>query len=49
MDFFNKHSEKVKDKIDYALILFTVADRIHKKFFKQMTGYEGLYETRIEF
>ena len=49
MDFFNKHSEKVKDKIDYVLILVTVADRIPKKFFKQMTGYEGLYEIRIEF
>ena len=49
MDFFDKQSEKVKDKIDYVLILVTVADRIPKKFFKQMTGYDGLYEIRIEF
>lgn len=49
LDFFDKQSEKVKDKIDYVLILVTVADMIPKKFFKQMTGYDGLYEIRIEF
>ncbi len=48
-DFFNKQSEKVKDKIDYVLILVTIAERIPKKFFKQITGSEGLYEVRIEF
>ncbi len=47
-NFFNSQSEKVKDKIDYVLFLVTVADRIPKKFFKQMTGYEGLFEIRIE-
>ena len=49
LNFFDKQSEKVKDKIDYVLILVTVADRIPKTFFKQMTGYDGLYEIRIEF
>jgi len=48
-DFYNAQKEKVKDKIDYVLFLVTVADRIPKKFFDQITGYEGLYEIRIEF
>ncbi len=48
-NFFNSQSEKIKDKIDYVLFLVTVADRIPKKFFEQMTGYDGLYAIRIEF
>ena len=48
-DFFNTLEEKVKDKIDYVLFLVTVAGRIPKKFFEPMTGYEGLFEIRIEF
>lgn len=34
-DFFNKLTEKVKDKIDYVLFLVTVANQIPKKFFKK--------------
>jgi phage-related protein len=48
-DFFNAQTEKVKDKIDYVLFLVTVADRIPKKFFDQLTGWDGLCEIRIEF
>jgi len=48
-DFFNAQTEKIKDKIDYVLFLVTVAERIPKKFFEQMTGYEGLFEIKIEF
>jgi phage-related protein len=48
-DFYNAQKENVKDKIDYVLFLITVADRIPKKFFNQITGYEGLFEIRIEF
>ena len=48
-DFFNSLAEKVKDKIDYVLFLVTVADRIPRKFFEQLTGYDGLFEIRIEF
>ena len=47
-DFFNKQTEKTKDKIDYALFLVTVADKIPRKFFEQMTGYDGLFAIRIE-
>ena len=35
-DFFNSLTDKVKDKIDYVLILVTMADKIPKKFFDQM-------------
>jgi putative component of toxin-antitoxin plasmid stabilization module len=48
-DFFNAQKEEVKDKIDYVLFLVTVADRIPGKFFNRITGYEGLFEIRIEF
>ena len=48
-DFFNVQSEKVKDKIDYVLFLITVAEQIPRKFFKQISGYTGLYVVRIEF
>jgi len=48
-DFFNQQTEKTKDKIDYVLFLVTVADKIPRKFFEQMTGYDGLFVIRIEF
>ncbi|MBT3386011.1 MAG: type II toxin-antitoxin system RelE/ParE family toxin [Prolixibacteraceae bacterium] len=48
-EFFNAQKEKVKDKIDYVLFLVIVADKIPKKFFGSMTGYDGLWEIRIEF
>ena len=48
-DFFEDQTEKVKDKIDYVLFLITVAERIPAKFFKQITGTDGLYEIRVEF
>ena len=48
-DFFDKQSEKVKDKIDYVLFLILVADRIPKKFFQHLEGTNGLYEIRVEY
>ncbi len=47
--FFSEQSEKVKEKIDQVLFLITVADKIPKKFFDKIKGYEGLFEIRIEF
>jgi hypothetical protein len=35
LDFFDKQSEKVKEKIDHVLFVVTVADRI------PLTFYEG--------
>ena len=48
-DFFDKQSEKLKDKIDYVLFVITVADRIPKKFFQHLEGTNGLYEIRVEY
>lgn len=48
-DFFNQQTEKVKDKIDYVLYLVVMAERIPGKFFEQLTGFDGLFEIRIEF
>ena len=48
-DFFNSQTEKVKDKIDYVLYLISNTERIPKKFFESMTGYDGLFEIKIEF
>ncbi len=47
--FFDAQSAKVKNKIDYVLFLVTVAEKIPKKFFDSIKGYEGLWEIRIEF
>ena len=48
-DFFKSLSSKVQEKIDYALFLVTVANRIPSKFFEHVTGTDGLFEIRIEF
>ena len=46
--FFDKQSEKVKEKIDYVLFVITHAERIPEKFLKHMEGKKGLYEIRVE-
>jgi hypothetical protein len=33
LDFFDKQTEKVKEKIDHVLFVVTVSDRIPQKFF----------------
>ena len=48
-DFFEKQTEKVKDKIDYVLYVVSIAEQIPKRFFDHMTGTDGLYEIRIEY
>lgn len=48
-DFFDSQPEKVKNKIDYVLFLITVAERIPLKFFRYISGTDGLFEIKIEF
>lgn len=48
-DFFNVQNEKTKEKIDSVLFLITVAEKIPRKFFESITGYDGIYAIRIEF
>lgn len=47
--FFSKLPDRVQAKIDEVLYAITVLDRIPGKFFSHMTGYEGLYEIRVEY
>ena len=48
-EFFNRQSEKVKEKIDQVLYLVTIAENIPKKFFDEIKGYDGLFEIEIEY
>jgi phage-related protein len=49
LDFYKDLDIKVKLKIQYVFELIKQVDRIPEKFLAPMTGYEGLYEIRIEF
>jgi len=46
--FFDRQTEKVKEKIDYVLFVVTHADRVPEKFLKHIEGQKGLYEIRVE-
>jgi phage-related protein len=47
-DFFDKQSEKAKEKIDYVLFLLTHIEKVPEKFLKHLEGQKGLYEIRVE-
>ena len=49
LDFYAPLQIKVKMKIKYVFELIKQVDKVPAKFFSQMTGYEGLYEVRIEY
>ena len=48
-DFFEPLNDKVKDKIDQVLFLVRIAERIPRKFFRHMSGTDGLFEIRIKY
>ena len=48
LEFFDRQSEKVKEKIDYVLFVLTHTDRVPEKFLKHIEGQKGLYEIRVE-
>jgi len=48
LDFFNVQREEVKKKFNWTLQLISSHDRIPEKFFKHITGSDGLYEVRVE-
>jgi len=48
-DFYKELDIKVKQKIQYVLELIKQVDRVPEKFLSLMTGYDGLYEIRIEY
>jgi len=48
LDFFNAQKEEVKKKFNWTLLLISTQDRIPEKFFKHLTGSDGIFEVRVE-
>lgn len=49
LDFYKGLDLKVKTKFQYAFELIKQVEMVPKKFLAPMTGYEGLFEIRIEY
>ena len=49
IDFYKELDLKVKEKLKYVLELIKQVDRVPEKFLSPMTGYDGLFEVRIEY
>ncbi len=49
LDFYAPLQIKVKMKIKYVLELIKQVEKVPVKFLSPMSGYEGLFEIRIEF
>jgi len=47
LNFYEKQSDKVRDKIDYVLDLIKNEERVPKKFLKYLSGTDGLYEIKV--
>ena len=48
MDFFNDLKPEVKTKFNWTLQLIATQDRVPEKYFKHITGSNGIYEVRVE-
>jgi phage-related protein len=49
LNFYKKLDSGVKSKIQYVFELIKQVERVPLKFLSPMTGYEGLFEIRVEF
>jgi len=49
LEFYSKQSLKVQKKIEYVFNLIKQVERVPEKFFKHLTGTNGLYEIRVEY
>ena len=49
LNFYQKQDLKVKSKIKYVFELIKQVERVPEKFLSPMTGYDGLFEVRIEY
>ncbi|SHK16299.1 Phage derived protein Gp49-like [Reichenbachiella agariperforans] len=49
MNTGRKLDPKLKNKVDEVLFMIRIAERIPSKFFRHMTGTDGLFEIRIEY
>ena len=49
IDFYKKLNLRIKSKFKYVFELIKQVERIPKKFLAPMSGYDGLFEIRIEY
>ena len=49
LDFYRTLDDKVKTKIQYIFELIKQVDRVPDKFLAPISGYDGLFEIRIEY
>ncbi len=49
VDFYKELDAGVKSKFQYVFELIRQVEMVPKKFLAPMTGYEGLFEIRIEY
>ena len=49
IDFYKTLDIKVKSKFQYVFELIKQVEMAPKKFFAPLTGYEGLFEIRVEY
>lgn len=49
IDFYKGLNSDVKAKIQYVFELIKQVERVPVKFLSPMTGYDGLFEIRVEF
>jgi len=47
-DFYSAQTRKVQDKINWTIELIEFAEVIPEKYFKHLTGTDGLYEMRVQ-
>lgn len=48
LDFFEKLKPEVKKKFNWTLKLISTMERVPEKYFKHLTGTNGIYEIRVE-
>lgn len=49
LNFYKRLDPDVKSKIQYVFELIKQVDLVPKKFLAPMTGYDGLFEIRVEY
>lgn len=48
LDFYKTLKPEVKKKFNWTLQLISTVERIPEKYFKHLTGTDGLFEIRVE-
>jgi len=49
IEFYETLDKKVREKVKYVLELIKQVERVPEKFLGPMTGYEGLFEIRVDY